>query len=184
MKNINKSNAWDRPVSRKYYENLKQRINEIVTLVCGHENIVWVDEIIEYVDACLATPGDDFRIDSRHRNIECEVIFYALRNDIYRAVERSRRARARAMARRAAKESIVEIPTKTDDIDAKTDDIDNGNTHRENSVGQKHLKCLPKTVHAKRMPVRKPTPPDKPKPFPKISGKNGRIKFRRYIKKR
>ncbi|MDE6377914.1 MAG: hypothetical protein K2K72_04125, partial [Duncaniella sp.] len=101
-KNNQNGKSWDRGVSRKYYEDLRGRVEEIALAVNRGNAGQIMDQVMGYVDAYLENPSAPFEPDSRSSN-ESDIIFLTLREDIARAVERSRRAKARAASRRKVK---------------------------------------------------------------------------------
>ncbi len=89
-------------VSDKYYEGLRQRVIDVVMQINKGEVEAWTREVMMLVDAYLANRAMDPYSLSKHWN--CVIIFLTLRADIARAMERSRKARARAKTRRIALE--------------------------------------------------------------------------------
>ncbi|MDE6378764.1 MAG: hypothetical protein K2K72_08480 [Duncaniella sp.] len=95
-------------VSRKYYEDLKSRVEEIAAAVCPRDPHRLADEVMEYVGRFLCDPSAGFDPDPSFSR-ESDIVFMTLRADIERAVERSRQAKARAAARRRAKEDAAGV---------------------------------------------------------------------------
>ena len=94
--------VWDKAVSRKYYEELTLRVEEIAAAVCPRDPHRLADEVMEYVGRFLCDPSAGFEPDASFSR-ESDIVFMTLRADIERAVERSRQAKARAAVRRKAK---------------------------------------------------------------------------------
>ena len=90
------------PVSAKYYARLVERVRTILKDL--HIYIQWRENAILCRINHYISPG---RTDIPYAQADkyCNIIFQALRAEIDTAVERSRRARARAAARRALREA-------------------------------------------------------------------------------
>lgn len=98
------------PVSRKFYEGLRDRVRSIVISVIGVEDTDIIKQVLIYIDDYIKAPSKDYTLWVRGYRAP-EIIFYSLRGEIDSALERSRRARARAAARRAASTAIEILDT-------------------------------------------------------------------------
>lgn len=98
---------WTRPVSKKYYAGLKQRVGVIVGQLRCNDREKWIEWVMEIVDVYLrdhtVDPGE-----FSHTPRECDIIFLTIRGDIDRAIDRSLKAKSRAQTRR--KSSAEQIP--------------------------------------------------------------------------
>ncbi|MDE6378500.1 MAG: hypothetical protein K2K72_07135 [Duncaniella sp.] len=123
---MNKKTTNNLPVSRKFYESIRERVRSVVNEVVMCEDTDIIDQIMTYIDDYLKAPGEDLDFQVRQYN-ECEIIFLTLRGEIDRAIERSRRARTRAASRRTTLEvekpqvSLSEDPTVAKSKEVPTD---------------------------------------------------------------
>ena len=114
--------AWDKPVSKRYYGKLKEKVSRIVQAL-GYVR-GYTDELMKCIDRYLATKEMPVR---RYCDEEFLAIFFTLRYEIDEAIARSASARLRAAERRVRKEagkekaSVEETKPKGNTSQADTD---------------------------------------------------------------
>lgn len=112
MSKSSKSAADALPVSRKFYDTLMIRVDEIVTAVFGDHAEEFADEARCMIDRYLTGKYD--ATCEQEATPEIRIIFLTLKTEIDRARQRSLRARAAARRRAKVKKSNEATPTSTE----------------------------------------------------------------------
>ena len=96
-----KTPAWDRPVSRKFYEGLMVRVGEVLTAVFSDPSPEYFRNVKRMIDYYL---NDDLGALPESQILpEARLIFLSLKAEIDQARERSRRAREASRRRGVAR---------------------------------------------------------------------------------
>ena len=109
-------------VSAKFYARICERVNSVVSALMLPNADRRRDKVLRLVHAYLTDPGALAVLRAECKDNICVTIFLTLRAELDAAIERSRRARARAAGRRALGQSeektdaapIVENPCSPD----------------------------------------------------------------------
>lgn len=91
------------PISVKYYSRLVARVREVFVEL--GLRLDYANEVMKLINRYLLTG----RTDRVKGDRICQLVFYTLRDEIDSAIERSRRARALAQARREARRGSDDI---------------------------------------------------------------------------
>ena len=89
------------PVSAKFYARICERVNSVVSTLMPPNADRRRDKVLRLIHAYLTDPVASAALLAEYKDNVCNVIFLTLRAELDAAIERSRRARARAAGRRA-----------------------------------------------------------------------------------
>ncbi len=131
-----KTAKWDKPLSKRAYEKIKERALVGVT-IAGREDDF--EEFIETIDLYISK-GKISMPWCDHHDIY-EIIFHMIKDDIDTAIRRSREARERAAARRRVRDEASEKQAEGNDgfemVGAICPDRVNPTTHEESGQAKK-----------------------------------------------
>ena len=119
------------PVSAKFYARICERVNSVVSTLMVPNADRRRDKVLRLIHDYLTDPVASAALLAEYKDNVCNVIFLTLRAELDAAIERSRRARARAAGRRALGLSekkpdavpIVENPCSPDASAAAAEDV-------------------------------------------------------------
>lgn len=119
------------PVSAKFYARICERVNSVVSVLMVPNADRRRDKVLRLIHDYLTNPVASAALLAEYKDNVCNVIFLTLRAELDAAVERSRRARARAAGRRALGQSeekpdavpIVENPCNPDTSAAAAENV-------------------------------------------------------------
>ena len=164
------------PVSAKFYARICERVNSVVSTLMVPNADRRRDKVLRLIHDYLTDPGASAALLAEYKDNVCTVIFLTLRAELDAAIERSRRARARAAGRRALEQteektdaapladnsSLSDRPAEPVRDDSAATSVSQIKGRPNNS----HLHNKPRSRYGLNFrPIRRPT--RKPHPYPR-----------------